>query len=144
MNYSAQCSCGNVNLTLSLPKPIEEYLPRACDCRFCTERNIAYLSDPMGELVITSKHSLQSLKQGSEQATFWQCPSCLDMVAVSHQLYDENEVIIKGAVNSRLFESTYTLPEALIASPKTLSPQQKRQRWSELWLTTKLPVRSSP
>lgn len=130
MNYSSFCRCGQIQITLSLPKPIDTYAPRACDCDFCTSRSASYLSDPDGVLQITNAEELEQLQQGSEQAIFWQCTSCHDLVGVTHEF--ENG--IKGAVNASLFAANYELQNAIVVSPKTLSPEEKRERWGGVWM----------
>ena len=130
MRFQTHCSCGNISVGLILPKPIESYRPRQCDCDFCMSNNIQYLSDSNGSLSIKPTTQLNQLRQGSEQAVFWQCSNCHQIVAVSHQY--ENE--FRGALNAQLFSHEHQLPEAVVVSPKSLSPSEKRERWSSVWL----------
>lgn len=131
MNYFATCHCGQVELALELPKALEEYRPRACACDFCTSRNLWYLSDPEGHLKVCSAKQLTQLRQGSEQALFWLCSSCNDLMTVSYA-FDRQ---IRGAVNARLFEKQYKLMPALSVSPQNLNAKEKLNRWKNLWLT---------
>jgi len=134
MTYSATCLCGSIELTLTLPKDISSYTPRACDCDFCIDRDLNYLSDPEGHLLIQSKTPMNKLKQGTEQATFLECLKCEKVVAV---ICYENS-LVKGAVSAELFREKYTLAKAQSASPKLLSATEKRERWRKLWLTVEL------
>ncbi len=133
MKYSSTCNCGKIQVKLSLPKALEEYTPRACDCDFCTTRSASYLSDRGGVLEITKTERLEQLMQGSEQAIFWQCKSCHNLIAVTHEF--ENG--LQGAVNASLLAEKYDLQNPVTVSPKTLSPEEKRARWKEVWMQVK-------
>ena len=130
MNYSSSCQCGKIEILLSLPHAIETIEPRMCDCDFCKSHELTYLSEPVGELIIKGNRGLRQLKQGSEQAIFWQCKSCNQIVAVT----SEFEGQIKGAVNSNLFTKSRVLSPPVTVSPKILSPEKKRERWASTWL----------
>ncbi|WDE14163.1 aldehyde-activating protein [Thalassomonas haliotis] len=130
MDYSSTCSCAKVEIKISLPKNIEEYEPRACDCDFCTARGLSYLSDPSGQLKIYHPGELEQLKQGSQQASFWQCASCNDLVAVTCEIDSQT----KGAINAAMFEKQQCLKPAVSVSPKTLPPEEKLNRWNKVWL----------
>jgi len=130
MGYSSTCRCGKTSVQLVLPNPIESYAPRECDCDFCQSNQITYLSDPEGSLFVASHEALNQSKQGSEQATFWHCSSCEQMVVVTNTLDDE----VKGAVNGKLLSNKYTLQQPQAVFPKLLSPTEKRDRWSAAWL----------
>jgi len=133
MNYSSSCQCGKVQVHLTLPSSIENYEPRECDCDFCQRHRITYISDPGGSLSIKSDNRLKQSKQGSEQAVFWQCLSCNNLIAVTNSLNGE----LKGAVNGQLFASKYKLGTSVIVSPKFLSSTEKRARWNSAWLRVK-------
>lgn len=130
MNYSSSCQCGKIVIQLSLPHAIETIEPRICDCDFCKSHELTYLSEPAGELFIAGGSGLRQLTQGSEQAIFWQCKSCNQIVAVT----SEFEGQIKGAVNGNLFTKKRTLKNPVPVSPKNLSPEKKRERWMSMWL----------
>ncbi|MFT2112084.1 hypothetical protein [Marinomonas sp. 2405UD68-3] len=129
-----RCSCGQTKVTLSLPKTLDHYSPRACDCDFCISRNIAYLSHPLGELEIESKEPLDIQKQGTNQAGFITCSSCQSVIAASLQL--ENRLI--GALNSTLLSNSSLLQEPTIVSPKALGAKEKIDRWQTVWLNIKV------
>lgn len=128
--FRGACSCRAVTVELGLPKTLENYKPRACDCDFCTERGISYLSDPLGSLKITSGQTLTSQTQGSEQAKFLTCPECRDVIAASIEI--EGQPI--GALNVCVVEDRELLQEAGTVSPKLLAPEQKVSRWQKVWL----------
>ncbi|MDK2593871.1 aldehyde-activating protein [Pseudoalteromonas obscura] len=131
MKYCASCKCGNVEVSVNFPHPIEKYQPRECNCDFCLANGLAYLSDPNGTLSLTAKDPMKRLKQGSLQATFWQCPHCMDIVAVTHA----NNNKTRGAVSKQLFEAKYRIPPSIRVSPKKLSPTEKLIRWNTAWST---------
>ena len=129
MEYKARCSCGDIEIIINLPEPIESYSARKCDCDFCVPRCLAYLSDANGTLSFTPKDKLVQLKQGSGQATFWQCRNCEDVVAVSNTQNGDT----RGAAVKGLFEGLYSLQESVTVSPKTLSAAEKLERWPLVW-----------
>jgi len=131
MHFSSSCKCGAVTLSLQLTGPIEGFEPRACDCDFCQSNAIVYLSDPQGELCIEcADDALASVRQGSEQAKFWRCARCEQVVAVTHS-FDSGP---KGAVNVRLFADRYELGEPSSVSPRLHSPEVERNSWRALWM----------
>jgi hypothetical protein len=126
-SYLGGCSDKNVRIELLLTDILPNYIPRSCDCDFCTTHKIGYLSDLLGQLNVASAASLKTLKQGSNQASFEVCSSCADVVYVNYKL--------KGALNVRMLDDQALLPQPQLASPKRLSPQQKVTRWNSLWLS---------
>ena len=136
MDYFSSCSCEAVRVKLSLPRSIESYQPRECDCDFCKHHSLAYISDPLGKLSVNSSASVNFLKQGSEQASFIQCSRCNQVVAV---FYDA-EKVKKGAVSATLFANRHSFNEYQTTSPKLLSSANRRERWGNLWLTVVLEI----
>jgi hypothetical protein len=139
MDYLSSCSCASIQVELSLPNPIESYQPRECDCEFCEAHGLAYISDKLGTLTIKSSASINILKQGSKQASFVQCSHCEQVVAVTYRA----KQVIKGAVSVALFAKDYALGQYQSVSPKVLSANDKRERWSTLWLTVVLDIDSN-
>lgn len=111
------------------PSPIEEYQARECDCDFCISRGLAYLSDVNGTISFSPKELMNQLKQGSGQATFWECDSCHDVVAVTNKKNGE----VRGAVSKQLFAQHFKLKPSVPISPKKLSPSEKSERWPNVW-----------
>jgi len=124
------CSCGQTKVKLSLPETLNNYSPRACDCDFCTSRNISYLSHPDGTLEIESIKPLAEQRQGSNQASFITCYYCKSVIAASLQL----ESSLLGALNSSLLSNFSLLQEPTIVSPKALEAEEKVERWQTVWL----------
>ena len=129
MKYTSNCHCGQINIELDLPKDIKAYTPRACDCDYCTAKNAMYLSDPQSVLTINPANSLKAEQQGSMQASFWLCNICDDLIAVSCQYEDK----MIGAVNADILARNHDIQAGLPASPKTLSPNEKTDRWQQVW-----------
>lgn len=129
MRYTGTCTCKKIEVVATFPRAIETYEARACDCDFCVARNLAYLSDANGTLSFSPRSGLQPLTQGSGQAVFWQCTSCHDVVAVTH----EQDGQTRGAAAKSVFSDEHPLRPSVTVSPKTLSPQEKPQRWQQVW-----------
>ena len=128
--YVGHCSCGETKILVELSSPIGNYVPRACDCDFCTAREIAYLSEPEGKSEIHTHQLLNRLKQGSNQAQFLGCANCDSIVAVGY-LFNSG---FKGAVNATLLNDKDRLQQAVVASPKLLKSDEKVERWQNLWM----------
>ena len=127
----ASCYCGNITAEVVLSKPLSEFLPRACDCDFCTKHGAAYLSDPEGCLTIRISRSEDAIayNQGSGIADFWICGKCGILVAVT---YSHQPVSI-GTLNANTLANRSTLKPAQIVSPKLLSSDDKKSRWQQVW-----------
>jgi hypothetical protein len=128
--YQGKCDCGEVQLTLSLPKPISEYKPRACDCDYCMSKGAAYVSDPKGRLNIRSEQALLLQRQGSNQASFVNCKNCKMLIAASINI--KGKMI--GAVNVITLKDKAMLANASVISPKLLNADDKLKRWQACWL----------
>jgi hypothetical protein len=92
------------------------------------------MSDPDGMLQITSAQALLTVKQGSNQASFLECPCCHDVLCTSYDFGNN----LKGAVNTNLLDDTLVIGKSEISSPKHLSAQQKISRWNKLWMKTSI------
>lgn len=127
--YTGKCRCGQVTIHFTSPKEISGHISRKCDCDYCIQRGIEYLSDPQSQITFISKSSLRHEKQGSEQARFLLCAICQTLVGVG---YIDDSVSV-GSVNARLLDEFDNLQGSLIVSPKTLNKSEKVKRWRELW-----------
>lgn len=128
-----KCSCGQTKVVISLPQPLAQYSPRKCDCDFCMARNVAYLSDPDGELAIESLlpfDSFDIVQQGSNQASFIICTGCKFVIAGVIELEDK----LMGALNATLLSNVSQLQQPTLVSPQKLAAQDKLARWKSLWL----------
>ncbi|CAN0454303.1 unnamed protein product, partial [Ectocarpus fasciculatus] len=45
---------------------------------------------------------------------------------------------LKGAVVANLFEEKFKIGKPISVSPKLLTPEEKRIRWTSLWLTVEI------
>ncbi len=124
-----KCNCGKVTFSIELPEKLEKYSPRKCDCDFCIERNMSYLSHPDGILIIECSDPLEIIKQGSNQARFLVCSECNTIIVGVHQFGN----CLKGAVNANLINEFERLQKPTSVSPKYLSPKEKLSRWEGVW-----------
>ncbi|MFC4698762.1 aldehyde-activating protein [Glaciecola siphonariae] len=132
--YPGTCHCNQIELYLNLPLALSDYSPRACDCDFCSEHDLMYVSDPQGTLEIVSTISLQHLRQGSQQAEFLRCANCEQIVAVVANIDGE----YKGAINSDCLHDADLLSAPTPVSPKALSKDEKKARWAKHWSKVKI------
>ncbi len=127
--YLGSCHCNQVELQLTLPKPLQKYEPRACDCDFCMQRDVMYLSDPLSHLSILSTINLIHSKQGSEQAQFLSCVNCEQLVAVVSEIDGE----LRGAINAECLNDSSLMAKPISVNPQSLNPSEKRERWAQNW-----------
>jgi hypothetical protein len=125
------CRCGGVALEVELPRGPGSYQPRACDCDFCRERGVAYLSDPDGRLRIRprSPAGLRTDRQGSQQAEFLSCDACGTLLAVVWK--DGGHAY--AAVNARALGDRGEFGVEQAASPWLPDAARKAARWKALW-----------
>jgi hypothetical protein len=128
---SGGCHCGNIRVDLELTRAPNTYTPRACDCDFCRKHGAAYVSDAGGSVLISIKDPGNSGKyrQGSGQAEFLLCRSCGVLVGVLHRV--EHRLYAAINVNAADVRSDFGTEQP--ASPKSLSANEKTQRWQEIW-----------
>jgi len=134
ISNSGNCHCGKVIFSIELPDALDKYSPRKCDCDFCMERNLSYLSHPDGTLEIKCSSPFKVINQGSNQAMFLVCSDCGDVVAVAYPFHD----CVKGAVNAGLLNGSADLREPKFVSPKQLVPKEKLNRWNSLWFRVRV------
>ena len=127
--FTGRCRCGATVYSIALPKGLDAYVPRACDCDYCTKRQVSYLSAPDASIRLQSESAFRREQQGSEQATFLICNACNDLVAVVCEFGDQ----LLGAVNASLLLHREQLPAPAAVSPKHLKPDEKRSRWTTVW-----------
>lgn len=132
--YQGKCHCGKVTFLVTLPRPLNTYAPRACDCDYCTKLGLSYLSDPEGILELHSAVPLIKTTQGSGQAEFLSCNKCGVIVTVVYPF----QTGLKGNVNARLIEEHEQLQQPVTVSPKLLEPAEKVKRWDEFWFPVTL------
>jgi hypothetical protein len=123
------CHCGRIALEMTLSKPTPTYAPRACDCSFCRKHGAAWLSDAHGTLRVRQRGEATVYRQGSAQADFIACPHCAVLVMVMF----EHEGSVYAAVNARALDDAVEFAAEQPASPQRLAPEDKRERWTQLW-----------
>jgi hypothetical protein len=125
------CHCGNLRIEMTLSREARSYQPRACDCDFCRMHGAAYVSDPLGSLVVRIKDDSHrgSYRQGSGQADLVYCRQCGVLVGATYNL----EGRVYATVNSKVINSPTPFGPEQTASPKTLSGEQKATRWRDIW-----------
>ncbi len=136
---TGKCTCGKTEFILELPVKLEQYSPRQCDCDFCVQHQLLYLSHPEGRLSVVHSGKFVVLKQGSEQASFLSCTDCGDIIGAFFQF----EETLKGAVNSNLLDDSANLQKPTPISPKVLKPDEKVERWNNLWLQVSINGKNS-
>ena len=128
---SGGCYCGNIQLTVTLSREPSAYAPRACDCDFCRKHGAAYVSDPQGVLRIQINHAAEvsRFRQGSNTAEMLLCRTC--GVLVGAVFRDAGGLF--GTLNAQALDCRAAFGAEQSVSPKLLPPQQKVQRWRDLW-----------
>ena len=133
--HSGGCHCGNVRFRLETRIPLSAFVPRACDCGFCTRHRAAWISDAAGRLAIAGGDAIRRYRQGSGQADFLFCRDCGVLVAV---VCEGEDGIRRGAVNRNSFDERQGFGAEVAASPQQLAPGAKLARWTQLWTPTAL------
>lgn len=128
---TAACHCARVLVEVEMSRDTADYVPRACDCDFCQMHGAAYVSDPHGTLTFRTndRGTIRRYRQGAELADMLFCRHCGVLLGVVF----EDPASVYGAVNARLFFQQFGEPAT--ASPKTLGPTDKVERWKKLWFS---------
>lgn len=131
-NVIGGCHCGNIQVSLQLSRTPDRYQPRACDCDFCRKHGAAYVSDSKGSLIIQIREPQERSRytQGSGQAEFLLCRTCGVLVGAFHR----HGAHTYATVNVRALQAT-TFAAEQTASPQQLSPDQKVNRWQDIWFS---------
>ena len=126
------CHCGAITLAFSTSLMPGDTAPRACDCRFCRAHGAAWVSDAAAQLVIHAHRPdrLRRYRQGSLAAQFLLCGDCGVLVAV---VLDDPDRTYAAVNVGCLFVRDAFVP-AVPASPQTLAPDEKVERWRRLWV----------
>jgi len=126
------CYCGNITVQITTDTSASDMVPRACDCDFCTSHGTEWVStsDAVLEIEIQNEAALSLYSQGSDSARFWICQRCGVVTAGTCDIDGKR----KGAVNRRVLTNKNDFPAAEIASPKTLSAEEKKERWEKVWI----------
>ncbi len=129
--FHDSCHCGGLRIEFSTGKNPADLVPRACDCSFCRKHGATYVSDPAGQLTVSSHQAaLRKYRQGSDTADFLLCGRCGVLVAVVYEHDDR----FHGAVNIGCLDGATGFRPAVPASPQALGAEEKVSRWLELWI----------
>ena len=105
--HSGACHCGAVSYRFTTHRPLTEFIPRACDCDFCTAHGATYISDPQGALTLHYHNRVHLYHQGSNTSDFVICPTCgvltCVLCAVDEHLY--------AVINSRTINGETAPPQ---------------------------------
>lgn len=137
--HAGGCHCGALRFEFSTAQALAAFVPRACDCDFCTRHRTAWVSDAAGSLRIEADDSqLHRYRQGSGQAEFLLCADCGVLVAVIARTDDGR---LLGAVNRNAFDGRDAFTDETRVSPQQLGPEAKLSRWTQLWTPVELESR---
>ncbi|QGX40891.1 hypothetical protein [Permianibacter aggregans] len=128
--FAGHCRCGGSQVEFHSQHPLNQLGPRACDCDFCTERKLHWLSDPAGKLFVHFEQHYVIQQQGSGQAQFLTCAGCGTVVAVTFPFQPQR----LGALNSDVLDEKAQLQHSALVSPKQLNPEEKKPRWQKAWM----------
>lgn len=130
--HRGSCYCGNISVTVKTDEPFLATTPRQCDCDFCRMNAAAWASVPNAvlEIEIQNEAAINLFEQGSDTARFWLCQRCGVVPAVTCDIDGHR----KGAVNANCLQEHKSFPPARTASPKELDADQKKDRWSDIWI----------
>ena len=129
--HAGGCHCGALRWTLETQQDLSGFIPRACDCDFCTRHRAAWLSDPAGTVRIESRDgALCRYRQGSAQAEFLLCGRCGVLVAATCATPDGGW---RAALNRNSADQRERCATEVVASPQQLAAEAKRARWLQLW-----------
>ena len=137
--HAGGCHCGALRFAFSTAQALADFVPRACDCAFCTRHRAGWVSDAAGSLRIEADGRLKRYRQGSGQADFLLCADCGVLVAVLARTTDGR---LLGAANRNAFDGREAFPDETTVSPQQLGPEAKLSRWTQLWTPVELEVRS--
>lgn len=131
MPATVRGSCRCNNLAVSWQNVDYSLVPRACDCRYCSDKGAAWVSKSGSafSLQVQRADAYRKMHQGSEQATFHECRHCGDVVAVS-ALIDGD---CYGALNLYCLRDAHRFPTALPVQLTGLAAAEKRERWRQNW-----------
>jgi hypothetical protein len=85
-DFPGQCHCGNISVIFQSDKDTKDFVPRICECTFCTKHGARWISDPAGTVIVTIKDDTRVSKYafGHETAEFITCSRCgVTLLAVS-------------------------------------------------------------
>lgn len=130
--HQGSCYCGNITVTVTTDEPFTAITPRACDCNYCTMHGATWASvpDAVLEIEIQNEAAINLFQQGSGAARFWLCQRCGVVPAATCDIDGSR----RGVVNTNCMLERKQFPAAHQVSPKKLSADEKKDRWSDIWI----------
>jgi hypothetical protein len=130
--YLARCACRRIEVRLLSELAPGQFQPRsdAQTCRFCSEHDGVWISDPAGTLRLSAADETSVRTFGSEQVQFHFCSACSTLVYASFEDVSRTVAVVRVA----LFESirSAALP-TLVTCFETEDVAAGRQRRLEKW-----------
>ena len=76
--YNGKCNCKNFTIIFKTNKEPSDLIPLKCNCSFCLKKEVLYLSDPNGEVIIHIKEERFVSKEmfALETSEFITCSKC--------------------------------------------------------------------
>lgn len=134
MSIVGRCQCGNIKTKWNC---IDYTMsPRACQCRYCSERGAAYVSKPGSqfELSILDKTHHRIVTQGSETASFHECSFCESLIAVTVKI----DNTIYGILNVKFLNNKFEFSNPVETNFDNQTKQNKLERWQKNWCFAKI------
>lgn len=127
-HYSGACHCGAVSYRFSTARRLSDFVPRACDCDFCSAHAANYISDPHGSLTLQLRNRVHFYQQGSNTSDFVICANCGVLTCVLCTI-DEH---LYAVINARSIDGE-TAP-AQTASLDNQATEQRLLRRQKTWI----------
>jgi len=130
--YVGQCACGRIEVRLLSGLSPSQFQPRsdAPTCRFCSEHDGVWISDPNGTLGLQAAARTRITRFGSEQVQFHFCSECDALVWAIFE--DASKAV--GVVRVSLFESIRAAgPPTVVMSYEEETVASGRQRRLARW-----------
>ena len=129
MSMRGSCRCNNIQL--SWRNVDYSLVPRACGCQYCGPRGAAYVSKSGTQVTVTARKPklVRQQRHGSQQATFYECAYCNDIVLAASTIDGETY----GAINVQCLDRQSRFPPPVQADVCGQSPEEKLRRWRSNW-----------
>ena len=130
--YVGKCPCGRIDVRLVSALTPGQFQPRsdAQTCRFCSEHDGVWVSDPKGTLRLRAGDETSIRRFASEEVQFHFCAACSTLVYATF----EEEARTVAVVRVALFEAIRSAAApTLTTNFETESVAVGRQRRLEKW-----------
>jgi len=125
-------SCKCKNLIIDWKIRDLSLIPRACQCDYCRESKIQWVSKSGSNFSLTVRYSnkYQVDKNGTSLASFHKCLNCQEVVAISSTINNKNY----GAINVQCLSQSNRFPCAKKVTPeKNLTGKSRQNMWQQNW-----------